>query len=61
MMDRLDEMLDAYHDHFGENFPYGYNSRYFGWADEDIASEIKRCIETDTPALPPYNVPGIVY
>lgn len=48
---KLEEALKLYREHFGRNYPLlpgGWNE-----TEEEIVSNIKRCIETNTTAKPP--------
>lgn len=49
-MKTLDAALEAYYEHFGENYPLCISG---GRSNEEIIADIELCIDTDTEAEQP--------
>ena len=55
----LEQMLDAYREHFGFNYPLCIGMD--NGTDEEIMDKIRECIYTDTPAPEPVYEDGCDY
>lgn len=54
----IEDWLDMYYDHFGQSYPLMITAT----VDSDaVVSDIRRCIETDTPAKEFEYDDGLVY
>lgn len=50
MMINIDKALNAYFDHFGENYPLGITATM---SEDEIIDDIERCIEANEKAKDP--------
>lgn len=46
----MEEALNRYYDHFGENYPLAFGS---GRTEEEVIKRIEHCIKTNTKELEP--------
>lgn len=52
-MTELEKALNAYYEHFNENYPLGITG---AMSDDEIIDDIEQCIESNEKALEPeYN------
>ena len=50
MMNNIEKALDAYFEHFGENYPLGIAATM---SEDEIIDDIERCIESNEKAEEP--------
>ena len=57
---RVDEVLEAYEDKFGERVPMGFGGVTFR-NNAQLIEKVQRAIDTDTPFSAPEHQDGCVY